>query len=97
MLYISTEKNKWGGYYSPQSTYADGLVAIPEELLDEFLDYNGFVSLTVENNVVVAISPEVELWEEWKATQTEPTPTPSAMEQLRADVDYIAIMTGVEL
>ena len=31
--------------------------------------------------------------------QPEPTPatTPSAVEQLRADVDYIAVMTGVEL
>ncbi len=28
---------------------------------------------------------------------TETTPTPSEVEQLRADVDYIAIMTGVTL
>lgn len=97
MLYINPNKNEMGGYYSPQSTYANGLVQFPEELLSEFIEYNGFVSLTIENNTVIAITPEVEKWEAWKATQTEPEATPTEMQQLRADIDYIAIMTGVEL
>ncbi len=29
--------------------------------------------------------------------EPEPEPEPTELEQLRADVDYIAIMTGVEL
>lgn len=30
-------------------------------------------------------------------TSEEPEPTPTEIEQLRADVDYIAVMTGVSL
>ena len=71
---IQWNKNEWGGYYSPQSTYAKGLVEFPEALLDEFIEYNGFVSLTIENNVVIAITPDVKLWNEWKATEGGDTP-----------------------
>ena len=41
---------------------------------------------------------EEEIIEKPAVAETEPTdPEPTELEQLRADVDYIAVMTGVEL
>jgi hypothetical protein len=42
-----------------------------------------------------AYDPDTETWAEPKAP--EPQPEPTELEQLRADVDYIAMETGVEL
>jgi hypothetical protein len=72
MLYINPNKNDTGGYNPPQSTPVQGLVDFPEEHLPEFGKYNGFVILTIEGNVVVNVSPDVEAWEEWKASVKEP-------------------------
>lgn len=48
-----------------------------------------FVTLTVEGQIVTGMEPGV---------VPEPsTPAPTAGEQLRADVDYLAAMTGVTL
>lgn len=48
-----------------------------------------FVTLTVEGQTVTGMEPGV---------VPEPsTPAPTAGEQLRADVDYLAAMTGVTL
>ena len=76
MLYIIKEPFEDGGYPPPQSLQVDGLLNFPEELLDEFNRYNGFVTLTVEGDTVTAISPNVEAWEEWKASQPEEPPKP---------------------
>lgn len=84
----------WDGS-APPAGYAE----VPESLdLTEFYQYNGFVTLTVENGVVTAVTPNAEEWEAWKAAQlaTEPEPV-SEVEQLRADVDFVAVMTGVTL
>ena len=43
------------------------------------------------NSLTLTNEPEPE------PTQTEPEPAPTETEQLRADVDYIAVMTGVAL
>ena len=72
MLYINPRKNVLGGYNPPQSTFAIGLVNFPDEFLEEFIKHNGFVILTIEDNVVVGIEPDVVAWEEWKATIPEP-------------------------
>lgn len=71
MLYIRPIKNDAGGYNPPQSTNVQGLVDFPEEHLPLFNEYNGFVELTIENDVVTGITPDVEAWETWKATLTD--------------------------
>lgn len=73
MLYINPKKNELGGHNPPQSTHAPGLVNFPEEFLAELIEYNGFVSLTIEGDSVVSIEPDVEAWEEWQLTIEEPT------------------------
>lgn len=79
-----------------QSTYAPGLIHLTAEQWALYLQHNGFVR--VVSTDPVEIEPNVEAWEAWKAEEAEkPVPGPTELEQLRADVDYISVMTGVEL
>lgn len=81
MLYINTTPNEHGGYNSPQSTPAKGLFEFPEEFLDKFIELNGFVKLTIEDNVVTAIrannAARDAYFAEIEANKTEMTPTGS--------------------
>lgn len=81
---------------SNQSTYAPGLLPLTEDQFKMYLQYNGFVRIT--STSPVQIEPDIEAWESWKAEEeAKPEPMPSESEQLRADIDYIALMMGVEL
>ena len=51
-----------------------------------------FVDLTVEGNTVVTMTAGVV-----PEPEPEPEPEPTETEQLRADIDYLAAMTGVTL
>ena len=72
--------------------WLDGYVAVPQEIENEVIQCNGYCDLVVENGVLKSIVPHSELIQP-EQTETQPT----EVEQLRADIDYIAIMTGVEL
>lgn len=64
-----------------------GWAVIPEGM--DVPDTFPFVNIITNNQVVVSMEPGV---------VPEPsTPAPTAGEQLRADVDYLAAMTGVTL
>lgn len=51
-----------------------------------------FVDLAVEENQVVSMTARVV-----PEPEPEPEPEPTEMEQLRADIDFVAAMTGVTL
>lgn len=51
-----------------------------------------FVDLVVEGNQVVTMTAGVV-----PEPEPEPEPEPTEMEQLRADIDFVAAMTGVTL
>ena len=72
MYYISKNPNESGAYSNPQSNKFPDSVALSDEQLTEFLKYNGFVNLTIEDETVMAIEPNIEAWEDWKATQPNP-------------------------
>lgn len=59
------------GYTPPQSTNAPGLVALPDELLEMFLEYAGFVELEISEGVAVSITPDVTAYARWKAEESE--------------------------
>lgn len=83
---------------SNQSNPAPGLLPLTPEQEATYLQYNGFVRITSTDPVT--LEPDTESWEAWKAAEAEKPPSPqmpTPEEQLRADVDYLAIMTGVEL
>lgn len=55
---------------SNQSAYAEGLIELTDDQVNTYLQYNGFVKVTSTDPVT--IEPDVEAWEEWKATQPDP-------------------------
>ena len=67
----------------------DGWAVVPEDM--EVPESYPFVDIEVADDVVTAMTArEIPIPE-------EPEIVPSEIEQLRADVDFIALMTGVEL
>lgn len=67
-----------------------GWAVIPEDV--PIPETFPFVDLTVEGNTVVTMTAGVV-----PEPEPEPEPEPTEMEQLRADIDFVAAMTGVSL
>ena len=82
--YLNPQINENLCYSPPQSTKVDGFVEMTEGQLKTFLKYNGFVNITVVDDIMTNIEPNTGAWEEWKATRpAEPTnPDPSTSEIL---------------
>lgn len=63
----------------------EGYAAVPDGLdLAVFYAHNGFVTLTVQDGVVTAMTPHVEAWEAWKASLSEAVSTNPATLRERA-------------
>ena len=103
MWYVNSTPNDSGAYSPPQSTSFDGAIPLTDEQSDMLVRHNGFVSITSEpdpemEGITVTVTPNTEAWEAWKdGLPPEPEPEPTEAERLRADVDFLAAMTGVEL
>lgn len=67
-----------------------GWAVIPEDV--PIPETFPFVDLTVEGQTVVTMTAGVV-----PDPDPEPEPEPTEMEQLRADIDFVAAMTGVSL
>ena len=67
-------------------------IAVPPQLERTAWDCCGYCELTIEDGVLVGLTPGQK-----PEPAEEPEQAPTEMERLRADVDYLAIMTGVEL
>lgn len=91
MNIMSTKPFSLNGQYEFQE---DWIGDIPPDFLEttvgqeEFYTEEGFVIPTIEDDKIVAITPNAEARMAWRATQPE---------QIRADVDFIAAMQGVSL
>ena len=71
-------------------TVPEGWAEIPSGLT--LPDTFPFVNITAENGVVTSITSG-----EVPEPEPIPEPPPTETEQLRADVDYIAVMTDIDL
>lgn len=72
------------------SLIPDGWAVIPPDMA--IPNTYPFVVLEVDGQTVTSLRPGP-----LPEPKPEPEPTPTEIEQLRADVDYIAVMTGVSL
>ena len=103
MKYIRQTPNESGAFPALQDNPAPGLLAFPEEFVEVFYPADkecaGFVTIEHDGKTVTACEWNEESYQAYLASLPGPTPEPppTAEEQLRADVDYIAAMTGVEL
>lgn len=60
---------------SNQSTPAPGLVLLTDEQEATYIQYNGFVILSEGEDGETIVTPNTEAWEEWKASQPDPSET----------------------
>lgn len=103
MWYIDPVPNDSGAYSPPQSTPFDSAIPLTDEQSDTLVQHNGFVAITREpdpemEGSTVTVVPNTEAWEAWKSSlPPQPEPEPTEAERLRADVDFLAAMAGVEL
>lgn len=79
-------RNQTGNFHAIPTGWA----VIPEDV--PIPETFPFVDLVVEGSTVVTMTAGVV-----PDPEPEPEPEPTEMEQLRADVDFIAAMTGVSL
>ena len=105
MYYLHLEPNPSGGYSAPQTIYAPGLLAFPDEFMPVFYPEDkqaaGFVTIQHDGETVTDCRWNEEAYQAWLAALPEPVdppePPPTELEQLRADVDFLAAMQGVSL
>lgn len=90
MMYIKAEKNEIGAYPPPQKTKAGGLVILPDETLETFLNYSGFVNLEIENGIVTKIIPDEDAFKDWQK-QTELEAATVEASDPQADTDAMLI------
>ena len=108
MPYINPIPNPSGAYPAPQSNPAPGLIPLTEEQAAAVLQYNGFVTITSEEEVieddftrtVYTVTPNTEAWEAWKASlppEPEPEPyVPTTEERITALETAMLTMMGVQ-
>lgn len=97
MMIIKIEAEKSGQHlFQSQShrvkCWLDGHIAVPENIEKDVFACNGYCDLKIEKGILKGIEPRPEL-----IPKEETVTTPTEIERLRADIDFLAIMTGVEL
>lgn len=105
MNYILPEMSEYGYYSAPQSEYAPGLLVFPDEFMPVFYPEDkqaaGFVTIRHDGETVTDCRWNEEAYQAWLAALPEPVdppePPPTELEQLRADVDFLAALQGVSL
>lgn len=70
--------------------WLDDYIAVPENFESVVMSCNGYCDLTIKNNRLIEIQPRPDLIPVKESK-------PSELEQLRADIDFLSIMTGVDL
>ena len=72
---------------------------LPDELLSKYIECKGFIIPTIVDGQITSIKVNQKALDAYLAEypDVEEEDIPSESEQLRADIDYLAIMMGVEL
>ena len=80
MYYINQTADTSGNHGNPVSHQSEGMVALPESLLTEYISTMGFAYLTVDEGTVTAVAINQEAYDAYQADHKETPPT--------ADRDY---------
>lgn len=82
MYYLINSSNNSGNYGNPMGQPFNNCIQLPEKLLNTYLDSNGFVTLTIENNIITNIEQNTEAYNAWKESlPLEADPLISAKEE----------------
>lgn len=86
-MYIRQTPNESGAYPSPQRNPAPGLAYISDEQVKTLIEYNGFVTLDIEDDKVTEVKPNIDAWEKWREDnppEPEPVPVPTLEDRMSA-------------
>lgn len=72
-----------------EKCWLPGYIEVPQTLEADLIASGGWCELTIENGVLASVTPT-------EKPAPDPAP-PTELEQLRADIDFIAAMQGVIL
>lgn len=95
MNIIQRYPNPSGAYPAPQTWATPNIPTTHVQIADsvdmtDFYIYNGFVILTIEDNIVTAYTPNVEAWEEWKNSLPKPKEEPTQEERIEILEEQVA-------
>ena len=99
MYYIKFKPNDDGNYGNPTTTEFESSLLLPDELLSKYIEYRGFIIPNIVDGRVATLTVNKKALDSYLAEHpdVEEEDIPNESEQLRADIDYLAIMTGVKL
>ena len=97
MLIVKIDSND--GFHPSEFQYGrvrcwkDGYIEVPKNLEDVLMDTKGYCDLVVDGEALINVIPQPDREPKISEEDFEVT----AIEQLRADIDYLALMSGVNL
>ena len=71
MYYINAQPNKSGNYGNPIGQHFPGSVALPDDLLSDYISAKGFVIPSVENGEAVSLEVNKEALDSYNAEHLE--------------------------
>lgn len=87
MYYINAAPNESGNYGNPMGQPFPGSVSLPDDLLSDYINAKGFVTMTVENGTVVSLEVNQTALTAYNAEHPdvpEPEPQPTTEDILNA-------------
>lgn len=87
MYYINAQPNKSGNYGNPMGQHFPGSVALPDDLLSDYISAKGFVIPSVENGEAVSLEVNKDAMDSYNAEHPdvpEPDPQPTTEDILNA-------------
>ena len=81
MFYIKSQPNENGNHGNPVSNRAEGMVALPDELISAYIETMGFAYITVEDDTVTAVTINQTAYDAYQASIPEPEEEPVPMTQ----------------
>lgn len=84
MYYIKSQPSESGNHGNPVSNRAEGMVALPDELISAYIETMGFAFLTIADEVVTAVAINQEAYDTYQESVPEPEeePVPITQEEL---------------
>ncbi len=94
MYYINSEPTEAGNYGNPRGENFEGALALPDELLNDYIEAKGFVHLEATNGVVSLVRINRHAYDAYISSIPEPQADPQTriaeLKRNLADTDYIA-------
>lgn len=87
MYYVNATPNASGNYGNPMGQSFPGSVALPDDLMSDYINVKGFVIPAIENGAVVSLEVNQEALDAYHADHPdtpEPDPAPTVEDRVAA-------------